>query len=211
MPSSGETNQTPKACAWPYILGFFFFCGTYLLPSSSTLHERTGFREVGPCGAPILASLHIPVSVVGNRKNRWLSGKGTDLLSTRQRKPYDVYGEIALEGNSWEGEWLHYLCEVATTEWNFTSAIYMEFIHTVYMYLYTAYMYLYAVIYTACRLLCPWDSLGKNTGVDSIPSSRGSSQPRDWTHVSYISLAGRLLTTSTTWESTILYGVHKCL
>ena len=29
------------------------------------------------------------------------------------------------------------------------------------------------------------DSPGKNIGVVSIPSSRGSSQPRDQTHVSY--------------------------
>ena len=34
--------------------------------------------------------------------------------------------------------------------------------------------------------LCPWDSPGKNTGMGCHVSSRGSSQPRDWTHVSYI-------------------------
>jgi len=39
--------------------------------------------------------------------------------------------------------------------------------------------------------LCPWDSPGKNTGVEWIatPFSRGSSKPRDWTRVSCI--AGR--------------------
>ena len=31
------------------------------------------------------------------------------------------------------------------------------------------------------RLLCPWASPGKNTGMSWVPSSRGSSQPRDWT------------------------------
>ena len=36
------------------------------------------------------------------------------------------------------------------------------------------------------RLLCPWDSPGKNTGIVAISSSRGSSQPRDWTQVSCI-------------------------
>ena len=36
------------------------------------------------------------------------------------------------------------------------------------------------------RLLCPWDSPGKNTGGFAIPSSRGSSQPRDGTCVSCI-------------------------
>ena len=33
------------------------------------------------------------------------------------------------------------------------------------------------------RLLCPWDSPGKNTGVGSISFSRGSSRPRDRTQV----------------------------
>ena len=32
----------------------------------------------------------------------------------------------------------------------------------------------------------PWISLGHNTGVVAIPFSRGSSQPRDQTHVSHI-------------------------
>ena len=36
----------------------------------------------------------------------------------------------------------------------------------------------------------------------AMPSSRGSSQPRDWTHVSYISsLTGGFFTTRTTWEA----------
>ena len=38
------------------------------------------------------------------------------------------------------------------------------------------------------RFLCPWNSLGQNTGVGSysaIPFSRESSQPRDWTQVSH--------------------------
>ena len=37
----------------------------------------------------------------------------------------------------------------------------------------------------------PWDFPGKNTGVGYIPFSRGSSQPRDRTQVSYISCTGR--------------------
>ena len=35
------------------------------------------------------------------------------------------------------------------------------------------------------RLLCPWISPGKNTGVDSHSFSRGSSQARDQTQISY--------------------------
>ena len=41
------------------------------------------------------------------------------------------------------------------------------------------------------RLLCPWDSPGRNTGVVAISYSRGSSQSRDWTHVSFVSCFGR--------------------
>ena len=40
------------------------------------------------------------------------------------------------------------------------------------------------------RLLCPWDSPGKNTGVVAITYSRESSQPRDRTWVS-VSCIGR--------------------
>ena len=36
------------------------------------------------------------------------------------------------------------------------------------------------------RLLCPWDFPGKHTGVDCISLSRGSSQSRDQTCISYI-------------------------
>ena len=41
------------------------------------------------------------------------------------------------------------------------------------------------------RLLCPWDSPGKNTGVGCYSSSRGSSQPRDQTHIAYVPCSGR--------------------
>ena len=43
----------------------------------------------------------------------------------------------------------------------------------------------------ASRLLCPWDSLGKNTGVGCMLYSRGSSWSRDWTCISYVSCNGR--------------------
>ena len=46
------------------------------------------------------------------------------------------------------------------------------------------------------RLLCPWDSPGRNTGVGSMPFSRGSSQVTAATCVSFIScIEGRLFTT----------------
>jgi len=43
------------------------------------------------------------------------------------------------------------------------------------------------------RLLCSWDSPGENMEWVAISSSRASSQPRDWTHVSCI--AGRFFPT----------------
>ena len=51
------------------------------------------------------------------------------------------------------------------------------------------------------RLLCPWDSPGKNTGVGCMPSSRESSQFRDGTtSLKSPALAGGFITTSATWE-----------
>ena len=41
------------------------------------------------------------------------------------------------------------------------------------------------------KLLCPWDSPGKNTGVVATTSSRGISQPRNQTPGSYVSCIGR--------------------
>ena len=52
------------------------------------------------------------------------------------------------------------------------------------------------------RLLCPWNSLNKNTGVVAISFFRASSQPRDWTEVSCI--AGRFFTNWATREAHIL-------
>ena len=48
------------------------------------------------------------------------------------------------------------------------------------------------------RLLCPWNSRGKNKECVAIPFSRGSSRLRDWTLVSRI--AGRFFTSWATRE-----------
>ena len=40
-------------------------------------------------------------------------------------------------------------------------------------------------------LLHPWGSLGGKTGVGCHASPRGSSQPRDWTRISYVSSIGK--------------------
>jgi len=49
---------------------------------------------------------------------------------------------------------------------------------------------------------CPWDSPGKNTEVGcTMPSSRGSSQPRNEIHVSC--LADRFFTHWGTWEALV--------
>ena len=55
----------------------------------------------------------------------------------------------------------------------------------------------------ACRLLCPWNSPGQNTGVGSCFFSRGSSQPRDWTQVFHI--AGRFFTLWATRKAQVSY------
>ena len=49
------------------------------------------------------------------------------------------------------------------------------------------------------RLLCPWDSPGRNTGVGCHSFSRGSSWDTDWIQVSHI--AGRFFTLQTTREA----------
>ena len=41
------------------------------------------------------------------------------------------------------------------------------------------------------RLLCPWDSPGKNTGVGCRALLQGSSPPRDGTNICYASCTGR--------------------
>ena len=41
------------------------------------------------------------------------------------------------------------------------------------------------------RLLCPWGSPGKITGVGAISSSRGSSRPRDHAHIPCVPYTGR--------------------
>ena len=53
-------------------------------------------------------------------------------------------------------------------------------------------------ITVAHRLLCPWDSPGKNAGVSAISSFRGSSPPRDGTWVS--SIVRQTLYQWATWE-----------
>ena len=60
---------------------------------------------------------------------------------------------------------------------------------------------------TATRFLCPWDSLGKNTGVVAMPSSRGSSQSRDRTRVSCT--AGRFFTAEPPGKPFTLYYIQK--
>ena len=58
---------------------------------------------------------------------------------------------------------------------------------------------LVAQLYPTTRLLCPWNSPGKNTRVGCHARSRGSSQPRDRTHVSQV--AGGFFTVWVTKEA----------
>ena len=57
------------------------------------------------------------------------------------------------------------------------------------------------------RLLHPWNSSGKNSGVGYISFSRDSSQPRYWTWVSCI--ASRFLTVWATGEAPGTISVHS--
>jgi len=55
------------------------------------------------------------------------------------------------------------------------------------------------------RLLCPWDSPGKNTGVGCHSLLQGLFLSQDRTCVSYVpALAGELFTTRAIWEAPIL-------
>ena len=62
------------------------------------------------------------------------------------------------------------------------------------------------------RLTCPWDSPGKILEWVAIPSSRGSYQPRDQTHFSYISCtAGRVITEPPGKHIWSVFFPHSCL
>ena len=67
-----------------------------------------------------------------------------------------------------------------------------------------------------CPTLCnskdrrpPGSSVHGILQAQTLPSSRGSSRPRDWTHVSYISWIDRWVLPSATWEAQIL--VKLCI
>ena len=62
------------------------------------------------------------------------------------------------------------------------------------------------------RLLCPWNSLGKDTGVGCHTSSKGSSWPKiEPVTLASSTLASGFLTTSAPWEVHGPYGliIHK--
>ena len=59
------------------------------------------------------------------------------------------------------------------------------------------------------RLLCPWDSPGKNTRVGYHLLLWGSSQPRDLNPPASPALAGGFFTTSATWEAQVSLGLNK--
>ena len=61
---------------------------------------------------------------------------------------------------------------------------------------------LFETLWTIARQASlPWDFPGDNTGVVAVPSSRGSSQPKDQTHISCSShIVGRFFTAEVTGE-----------
>ena len=60
----------------------------------------------------------------------------------------------------------------------------------------------------SARLLCPWNSPGKNTGVGSLSLLQGSSWPRDQSWVSHF--VGRFFTVWANWGAIIL-GTTKSI
>jgi len=80
---------------------------------------------------------------------------------------------------------------------------------------------MHAKLIQSCPTLCnPMDCSPPGSSVHRIlqsrtlewaamPSSRGSSRPMDWIHLSYLTsptLAGRFFTTGATWEAQIMYN-----
>ena len=59
----------------------------------------------------------------------------------------------------------------------------------------------------AARLLCPWILQARVLEWVAMPSSRGSSWPRDETHVSYVSCTGRQVLYLVTWEALLWVGL----
>ena len=72
-------------------------------------------------------------------------------------------------------------------------------------------MHVYAKSLQSCStvyepMVCPWNSPGKTLEWVAMPSSRGSSWLRSWTHITFPVLVGRFFffffkTTSSTWEA----------
>ena len=71
--------------------------------------------------------------------------------------------------------------------------------------------HMHATLHRSCLtllwLLCPWDSSGKNTWVGCRASSRGSSQPRDQTCISWVSCIGRGSVALVTLEKPIVQNL----
>ena len=59
------------------------------------------------------------------------------------------------------------------------------------------------------RLLCPWDSPGKNTGAGCHFLLKGSSQPRDWTCVSCLSCTGRQILYHLSHQGSLHLKLHQ--
>ena len=62
------------------------------------------------------------------------------------------------------------------------------------------------------RFLCPWNFPGKNTGAGCISYSKGSSWPKDQSHVSCVFCIGRFLTTAPLGKPESIYtSVQKAM
>ena len=74
-----------------------------------------------------------------------------------------------------------------------------------------SHVQLFGTLWTvACQAPLSMDFPGKNTGVVAMSFSRGSSQPRDWTHISWHFLHWQaVINHCTPWEARICHSANK--
>ena len=103
--------------------------------------------------------------------------------------------------------YMPYLCYPFICWWTFRSLYF-----TLLLLLLSSFtcIQLFVTLWTvAHQVPCLWDSPARILEWSAMPSSRGSSQPKDWTHISKSpALAARFFTTSTTWEAHSILQLH---
>ena len=162
-------------------------------------------------GLPLPSPMHESETMHGSEKWKWSHSVMSDpqwphgLPPSRLLHPWDFPGKTT-------GVGCHCLLRSLPQEWEMCSLFISCLIRT---------QLLFAPCCCSVAQLCPTLSNPINCGLPgssihrilqagvvewgAIAFSRGSSQPRDWTRISYIScigrLAGRFFTTGATWDA----------